>query len=74
MSCETVSKLAETLDMKFRWKIKFMVEKPKPLMPNMPRYELKAVRSLRLNKDIRIFRQTKAISRWFWMYPNTRTS
>jgi hypothetical protein len=47
-----VSKLPQTLGMEFRWKIRSMLEKSS--MPNMTKKELKAAKSLRLNKDIRI--------------------
>jgi hypothetical protein len=55
LCCETVvSKLPQTLGMEFRWKIRPMLKKSKSSRPNMSKKELKAVRSLRLNKDIRI--------------------
>jgi hypothetical protein len=40
--------------MEFRWKIRSMLEKSKSSTPNMTTKEFKAVKSLRLNKDIRI--------------------
>jgi hypothetical protein len=57
MACSVesvVSKLPQPLGMEFRWKIRSMLEKSKSSKPNMTTKELKAIRSLRLNKDIRI--------------------
>jgi hypothetical protein len=48
-----------TLGMEFRWKIRSMLEKSKSPMPNMTKMELKAMKSLRLNKDIRILQEDK---------------
>jgi hypothetical protein len=45
--------------MEFRWKVRSMLEKSKSSRPNMTTKELKAVKSLRLNKDIRILRADK---------------
>jgi hypothetical protein len=58
MSCAVefiVSELPQNLVMEFRWKTRSMLEKSKSSsMPNITKKELKAVKSLRLNKDIRI--------------------
>jgi hypothetical protein len=42
--------------MEFGWKFRPMLEKSKPSRPNMTKNELKIVKSLRLNRDIRILR------------------
>jgi hypothetical protein len=60
-----VSKLPQTLGMEFRWRILSST-------PNLTKKELKAVKSLTLNKDIRIFTLIKAIAQWCWM--STRIS
>jgi hypothetical protein len=49
-----VSKLPQTLCEEFRWKIRSMLEKSKSPRPNLSKKEFKAMRSLRLNKDIMI--------------------
>jgi hypothetical protein len=49
-----VAKFPQPLGMEFRWKIRSMLEKSKSSRPNMTTKELEAIRSLRLNKDIRI--------------------
>jgi hypothetical protein len=49
-----VSKLPQTLGMEFRWKMRSMLEKSKSSMSNMTKKKLKAIKSLRLNKDTRI--------------------
>jgi hypothetical protein len=49
-----VLKLPRILGMEFRWIIRSMLEKCKLSKPRMSRRELEAMRSLRLNKDIRI--------------------
>jgi hypothetical protein len=49
-----VHKLPQTLGMEFTWKIRSMLEKSKPSFLNMNKKELKAVKSLRLNKETRI--------------------
>jgi hypothetical protein len=46
--------------MEFRWKIRSMLEKYKSCRTNMIMKELKAVKSSRLNKDIRILQADKA--------------
>jgi hypothetical protein len=61
MACaaeSVVPKLPQTLGMEFRWKIRSMLENSKSSRPNMNK-EFKAVRSLRLNKDIRILLSDK---------------
>jgi hypothetical protein len=63
MACaveSVVSKLPQTLGMGFRWKIRFVLEKSKSSRHNVTMKELKAVKSLRLNKDIRILLADKA--------------
>jgi hypothetical protein len=45
--------------MEIRWKIRFMLEKSKSSRPNMTTKELKAVKSLRLNKEIWILQADK---------------
>jgi hypothetical protein len=40
----------------------------------MTKKELKALKSLRLNKDIRIIQAEKAIAQWFWINPDKRIS
>jgi hypothetical protein len=62
MACaveSVVSKLPQSLAMEFRWKIRSVLEKSKSFMPNMTKKELKAVKYLRFNKDIRILRIDK---------------
>jgi hypothetical protein len=57
MACameSVVSELPQTLGMEFRWKIRSMLERSKSSRTNLTTKELKAVKSLRLNKDIRI--------------------
>jgi hypothetical protein len=54
-----VSKLPQTLGMELRGKIRCMLKKPKSSMPNMTTKELKAVKSLTLNKDIKILQVDK---------------
>jgi hypothetical protein len=54
-----VSKLPQTLGMEFQWKTRSMLEKCKSSRPNMAMKGLKAVRSLRPNKDIRILQADK---------------
>jgi hypothetical protein len=57
MTCaveSVVPKLPQTLGMEFRWKIRSMLEKSKSSRPNRSKKQFKAVRSLRLNKDIKI--------------------
>jgi hypothetical protein len=57
MACaveSVVSKLPQTLGMEFRWKIRSMLQKSKSSTPNMNKKEMKAVKLLRLNQDIRI--------------------
>jgi hypothetical protein len=56
MACaleSVVSKLPQTLGMEFRWKNRSMLQEPKSSRPNMTTKELKAVKLLRLKKDIR---------------------
>jgi hypothetical protein len=48
--------------MEFKWKITSMLEKCKSSRPNMTTKELKTVKSLRLNKDIRILQADKGNS------------
>jgi hypothetical protein len=62
MACavgSVVSKLPQTLGMEFRWKIRSMLEKSMSSRLNMTTKELKAVNSLRLNKDTRILQADK---------------
>jgi hypothetical protein len=62
MACATesvVSKLSQTLGMEFRWKIRSMLKRPNSSMPNTNEKELKALKSSRFNKLLKIFRQTK---------------
>ncbi|PNF20184.1 hypothetical protein B7P43_G16972 [Cryptotermes secundus] len=62
MACaveSVVSKLPQTKGMEFRWKVRSMLEKSESSRPNMTTKELKAVKSLRLNKEIRILRADK---------------
>jgi hypothetical protein len=57
MACavaSVISKLPQTMGMDFNWEIRSMLEKSKFSRPNMTAKELKAVRFLRLKKDIRI--------------------
>jgi hypothetical protein len=57
MACaveSVVLKLPQTDGMEFRWMIRSMLEKSKSSMPNITKKGLKAVKSVRLNKDIRI--------------------
>jgi hypothetical protein len=57
MACaveSVVSKLQQTLGMEFRWKIRSMLQKSKSSTSNMSKKEMKAVKSLMLNQDIRI--------------------
>ncbi|PNF20263.1 hypothetical protein B7P43_G15436 [Cryptotermes secundus] len=54
-----VSKLPQTKGMEFGWKVRTMLEKSKFSKPNMTTKELKAVKSLRINKEIRILRVDK---------------
>jgi hypothetical protein len=48
------SELLQNLGMELRWRIRSMPEKSKSLEPNLTGKDLKALKSLRLNKDIRI--------------------
>jgi hypothetical protein len=62
MACgveSAVAKLTQPLGIEFRWIIRFMLEKSKSSRPNTTTKELKAVKSLRLNKDIRILEADK---------------
>jgi hypothetical protein len=55
MACtveSTVSKLPQPLGIEFGWKIRSMLENTESSMPDMTKKVLKAVKSLRLNKDI----------------------
>jgi hypothetical protein len=45
--------------MEFRWRIRSMLEKSKSSRPNMTTEELRAMKSLRPNKDIRILQANK---------------
>jgi hypothetical protein len=54
-----VSKFPQTQGMEFRWKIRSMLKKCKSSRPNMTTKELRAVKSLRLNKNIRILQADK---------------
>lgn len=47
-----VSKHLQTLDMEFRWKIRFVLEKSKSSSPNISKKELKAVRCSGLNEEV----------------------
>jgi hypothetical protein len=62
MACaveSVVSKLPQTQGMEFRWKIRSMLGKYKSSRPNMTTKEFRAVKPLRLNKDIKIFQADK---------------
>jgi hypothetical protein len=63
MACaveSVVSKLPQTLGMEDGWKIRSMSEKSMSSMPDMKKKkELKAMNSLRLNKDISILQADK---------------
>jgi hypothetical protein len=54
-----VSKLPQTLAVEFRRKIRSTLEKSMSSTPNMTTRQLKAVKSLRLNKNIRIHQADK---------------
>jgi hypothetical protein len=57
MSCaveSVIPKLPPILGMEFIWKVRSMLQKSKSPISNISKKELKALRSLRLNKDIRI--------------------
>jgi hypothetical protein len=57
MACaveSVVSKLPQALGMEIKWKIRSILETFKSSRPNMSKNEFKAIRSLRLNKDIGI--------------------
>jgi hypothetical protein len=54
-----VLKLPHTLGMEFMSKIRSVLEESKSFRPNMSKRELEAMRSLRLNKDIRILHSDK---------------
>jgi hypothetical protein len=54
-----VSKLLQMPCVEFRWKIKSMLERSKFSRPNMTMKELKAIKSLRLNKDMKILQVDK---------------
>jgi hypothetical protein len=54
-----VLNLPGTLGMEYRWKIRSVLEKSKPTSPNMTKQEFKALKSLKLNKDIRILQADK---------------
>jgi hypothetical protein len=49
-----VSKLPQTLGIKFRWKVRSILQKSKSSTSNMSKKEIKAIKSLGLNQDIRI--------------------
>jgi hypothetical protein len=62
MACaveSVVQKLPQNVGMEFRWKISSMLGNSKPSLPNMNKKELKAVKFLRLNKEIRILQADK---------------
>jgi hypothetical protein len=48
------SDLPQTLGMEFRCRIRSVLEKSKSSKPNVTKKELRALKFLRLNKDIRI--------------------
>jgi hypothetical protein len=57
MACaveSVVSKLPQTLAMEFRWMVRTMLQKSKIPTHNIGKKELKAVKSLKLNKDFSI--------------------
>jgi hypothetical protein len=54
-----IFQLPQSLSMEFRWKIRSMIEKSKFSRPSMTTKELKTVKSLRLDKDIRILQADK---------------
>jgi hypothetical protein len=49
-----IPKLRPFSGMEFRWKVRSMLQKSKSPTSNISKKKLKAVKSLRLNKDIRI--------------------
>jgi hypothetical protein len=62
MACpveSVVSKHPQTLGIEFRWKFRSTLEKSRSSRPNITTKELKVVKSLRLNKDIRNPRANK---------------
>jgi hypothetical protein len=62
MACaaeSVVLNLPGTLGMEFRWMIRSMLEKSKPASPNITKQEFRALKSLKLNKDIRILQADK---------------
>jgi hypothetical protein len=62
MACDmesVVSKHPQTVGMEFRWKIRSMLEKSKACRSGMTTMELKAMKSLRHNKVIRILQTDK---------------
>jgi hypothetical protein len=48
------SKLLPVVGMEFKWKIRSMLEKPKPLISNITRAESNALESIKSNTDMRI--------------------
>jgi hypothetical protein len=57
MACAAESvayKLPPVVGMEFKWKIRTMLEKTKPLISNISRAESNALKSLKRNRDIRI--------------------
>jgi hypothetical protein len=50
-----VPNLPGTLGMEYRWTIRTMLEKSKPAHPNLSKQEFIALKSLKHNKDFRIF-------------------
>jgi ribosomal protein L30/L7E len=49
-----VSELAQTMGGELRWKMRSILEKSKSSRPKISKKKFKTVRSLRLNKDIKI--------------------
>jgi hypothetical protein len=52
-------KLPRPLGLEFRWRIRSMLEKTRPPPTNIKKQEISAIKSLRLNKEIRILRADK---------------
>jgi hypothetical protein len=66
MKC-VVLKLLQTLDTEFSWKIRSVLENSnKSSLPNVSKKEFKAMRSLRLNKDIRILQVDEGSCTMVW--------
>jgi hypothetical protein len=68
-----VPKLSHVLGMEFRWKIWSMLVNSKPSLPNVTKNELRPMKSLKLNKDIRILKETKKTVLLCCKTPSTNT-